>query len=104
VGEAREMVARLFDLSRTVGLPPYSPWQLLWPESAPASGGGKRFKRYKQAFAHGYYALARSSGFGAGAIKMLVHYELHPLSNVAGRRSDVLADELLKHMRAMEWP
>ena len=103
VGEAREMVARLFDITRVSTTSPAHWGQLFWPVGAPTIGGGCRYRFYRHQFQDGYYAIVRSSGFNAGAIRLNYHYKIHSWGRMRGARSEALARDIRAYLHATPW-
>lgn len=105
VGEMREQVARLFDLTRVINCPPSGYGQLYWEASgSPApSKWGRRYSAYRDQFYDGYYALARSSGFSSGATLMSAHFNVHAWGNMTLLRVGRLAKAIQTHIAAMSW-
>lgn len=103
IGEAREMLARLFDLTRYPTLPPRYWGQLFWPYDTPSYGGGKRPKLYREAFEDGFYAIVRNKGFHSGAISLCTHYRVRTWAKMKGRRANDLALAIKNHLAAHAW-
>lgn len=103
VGEAREMVARLFDITRVRDVVPKHWGQLFWPVNGPSVGGGCRYIRYRDQFQDGYYAIVRSAGFTRGALRLNQHYNIHSWGNMRGSRSDFLAAAIQSYLCATPW-
>lgn len=67
IGEMREKVARLFDLTFLSQAYPANGVQLFWPRNAPLAVWGWRSNAYRTMFGRGLFGIARSSEFQSGA-------------------------------------
>lgn len=76
LGEAREKLARVFDLTYVRLCHPRNSWQVFWTNVAGSIGWGSRYHWYKDRFRNGVYAIARSTSFQPGAERLLDHYKL----------------------------
>lgn len=73
LGEVREKVARLFDLTFLDAAIPRNGHQLFWP-SDPSAHWGARDIGYIKVFGANLCGIARSTGFQIGAEKLARHY------------------------------
>lgn len=82
IGEMRDKVARLFDLTFLSGAYPSNRFQLFWPRTAPAEGWGQRSTAYRTVFSGGAYGVARSSEFQLGAEYLSDYFAVRRYPNV----------------------
>jgi hypothetical protein len=96
LGEVREKVARLFDLTFLDGVYPRNGHQLFWPGD-PAAHWGTRDTRYIDVFGANLCGIARSTGFQIGAERLADHYsvrrydQIFTSASLAGLLGDLVA-------------
>jgi hypothetical protein len=87
IGEMREKVARLFDLTFLGRAQPANPYLLFWPlVRTPAAGWGQRptgpGTAYRTVFGGGVYGIARSTDFPTGAILLSNFHAVRRFPNI----------------------